>query len=166
MVKSVSCPTAEMTGTRQATSARATRSSLKAHRSSMEPPPRPTMITSSSTMVWRCARACTISPGASSPCTRTGVMRICRSPKRRPMMLSMSRIGGERPLAPVVEEPFRLELSLELLEGELERAQALRLHHLHHELVLPPRRVEVKAAEGHHLHAVLELEAHAAAAAA
>src|SRR5262249_14167109 len=73
---------------------------------------------------------------------------------------------GERPLAPVVEEPFRLELSLELLEGELERAQALRLHHLHHELVLPPRRVEVEAAEGHHLHAVLELEAHAAAAAA
>ena len=48
MVKSVSWPTAEITGTRQATMARATGSSLKAQRSSSEPPPRATMMTSTS----------------------------------------------------------------------------------------------------------------------
>ena len=46
MVKSVSWPTAEMTGVSHSKIALATRSSLKAQRSSMEPPPRPQMITS------------------------------------------------------------------------------------------------------------------------
>jgi len=46
MVKSVSCPTAEITGTEHAAMARATRSSLKVHRSSSDPPPRATIITS------------------------------------------------------------------------------------------------------------------------
>ncbi len=40
MVKSVSWPTAEITGRGQAAMARATASSLNAHRSSSEPPPR------------------------------------------------------------------------------------------------------------------------------
>ena len=48
MVKSVSCPTAEITGTRQAAMARASPSSLKHHRSSSEPPPRARMTTSTS----------------------------------------------------------------------------------------------------------------------
>ena len=43
---SVSCPTAEMIGTEHSKIALATISSLKAHKSSMEPPPLPTMITS------------------------------------------------------------------------------------------------------------------------
>ncbi len=45
---STSCPTAEITGTLDPAMARATISSLKAQRSSMEPPPLPTMITSTS----------------------------------------------------------------------------------------------------------------------
>ena len=52
--------------------ARATRSSLNAHRSSSEPPPRPVMSTSASAcrLAYRMAPA--ISAGASVPCTRTG----------------------------------------------------------------------------------------------
>ena len=46
MVVSVSWPTALMTGTGHAAMARATASSLKAHRSSALPPPRPTITTS------------------------------------------------------------------------------------------------------------------------
>ncbi len=46
IVVSVSCPTAEMTGTEQSNTAWATSLSLKAHKSSMEPPPLPTIITS------------------------------------------------------------------------------------------------------------------------
>src|SRR2546423_15427599 len=45
IVKSVSCPTAEITGTEQAAMARATLSSLKVHKSSIDPPPRATMTT-------------------------------------------------------------------------------------------------------------------------
>ena len=46
IVVSVSCPTALIIGIRQENIARATDSSLNAHRSSIEPPPRPTMSTS------------------------------------------------------------------------------------------------------------------------
>ena len=46
IVTSVSWPTAEIVGTGQPAIARATTSSLNAHRSSIEPPPRPTMTTS------------------------------------------------------------------------------------------------------------------------
>ena len=45
-VTSVSCPTLEITGKRDSKIARTTISSLKAQRSSMEPPPRPMMRTS------------------------------------------------------------------------------------------------------------------------
>ena len=62
MVKSVSWPTAEITGTRQPAMARATRSSLNAHRSSMEPPPRPTITTSRSSTDCKSRSARTISP--------------------------------------------------------------------------------------------------------
>ena len=44
MVTSVSCPTALTTGMRLVKIARATRSSLKLHKSSSEPPPRPTPL--------------------------------------------------------------------------------------------------------------------------
>ena len=52
--------------------ARATRSSLKAHRSSMEPPPRPVISTSPSFQRLAYRMAPTISGGASAPWTRTG----------------------------------------------------------------------------------------------
>ena len=45
-VQSISCPTAEITGTFDRTMARTTTSSLKLHRSSIEPPPRPVMMRS------------------------------------------------------------------------------------------------------------------------
>src|SRR3546814_13296105 len=43
LVVSVSCPTAEMMGIRQSATARMTGSSLKAQRSSIDPPPRATI---------------------------------------------------------------------------------------------------------------------------
>ena len=46
MVKSVSCPTADMTGVLQLNTSLATHSSLNAHKSSIEPPPLPTIIRS------------------------------------------------------------------------------------------------------------------------
>ena len=46
IVKSVSCPTADITGIADAATALATPSSLNAHKSSIEPPPRPMIITS------------------------------------------------------------------------------------------------------------------------
>jgi len=52
IVKSTSCPTADMTGTRELNTARATTSSLNAHKSSSEPPPRPTINTSTSCRVF------------------------------------------------------------------------------------------------------------------
>lgn len=48
IVKSTSCPTALITGILQSNIARATTSSLKGHRSSIEPPPLPTINTSKS----------------------------------------------------------------------------------------------------------------------
>src|SRR2546429_490589 len=72
MVKSVSWPTPEMTGISEAKIARATISSLKDHKSSMEPPPRARMRTSTSFALLKNFSALTISSGAPSPCTRTG----------------------------------------------------------------------------------------------
>jgi hypothetical protein len=52
-VKSISCPTAEMIGTGQAATARTSGSSLKAHRSSRLPPPRPITSRSKSAALLR-----------------------------------------------------------------------------------------------------------------
>lgn len=52
MVKSVSCPTAEMIGMSDAKIALATASSLKAQSSSIDPPPLPTIKTSQSCFHW------------------------------------------------------------------------------------------------------------------
>ena len=48
IVKSISCPTAEITGVSKLNIARATISSLKHHKSSIDPPPRPIIKTSKS----------------------------------------------------------------------------------------------------------------------
>ena len=75
MVKSVSCPTPHTTGTGDEAMARASCSSLNAHKSSMAPPPR----TSSSTSIWSASRRCQAlarawrnSPAAWAPCTLAG----------------------------------------------------------------------------------------------
>ena len=67
IVKSVSCPTAETTGILDAKMARATLSSLNAQRSSMLPPPRPTIRTSLSARRFITRIACAICAAACSP---------------------------------------------------------------------------------------------------
>ena len=69
MVTSISCPTAETIGIVDPDIALATGSSLKAQRSSIEPPPRPTMITSGSPVATKSLIASEISLAAPSPCT-------------------------------------------------------------------------------------------------
>ena len=93
IVVSVSCPTAEIMGISQSNTACATFSSLKAHRSSMEPPPRPTIITSTfrrSNM--RIPR--TMLSAASSPCTMAGYRRICTYGFLRWVILIISRTAA------------------------------------------------------------------------
>ena len=96
-VVSVSCPTAEITGMRQAATARATISSLKAQRSSIEPPPRATISTSSGGIApSRLSRskpsmAAAICSAAPSPWTSTGQSRTCLG-KRSARRCRMSRM--------------------------------------------------------------------------
>ncbi len=80
MVTSVSCPTAEITGTGLSAIARATISSLKAHRSSTEPPPRPTITTSTPTTAPIALIPRAMSSAAPSPCTRAGRITSCALP--------------------------------------------------------------------------------------
>ncbi len=81
MVKSVSCPTADTTGVLQAATALTTSSSLKAHRSSSEPPPLVTTITSLAPAVLSAILiALTISGTASAPCTGVGTTVISAPP--------------------------------------------------------------------------------------
>jgi hypothetical protein len=72
IVTSVSWPTALTIGIWLAKIARATRSSLKLHRSSSEPPPRPTISTSHSWRALASAMARTICPAHRHPGPRSG----------------------------------------------------------------------------------------------
>lgn len=67
MVKSVSCPTAEMIGMLEAKIARATLSSLNAHSSSIDPPPLPTINTSHACFSFASSMRLTIDLLAFSP---------------------------------------------------------------------------------------------------
>jgi hypothetical protein len=71
-VKSVSWPTPQTTGKADAATARTRASSLKAHRSSSEPPPRHSRSTSTSARALASARARCRDAGASLPCTGDG----------------------------------------------------------------------------------------------
>ncbi len=73
MDKSVSWPTAEMIGMEHANMARATDSSLKGHKSSSDPPPRPMMITSTALNAAMSFIASVRSNAALSPWTREGL---------------------------------------------------------------------------------------------
>ncbi len=83
IVKSVSCPTPETTGALEATIARATASSLKAARSSSEPPPRASRMTSGWLYRLTARRAATMPAGASAPWTGVGARTTSASGKRR-----------------------------------------------------------------------------------
>ena len=63
--------------------ARTTGSSLKAQRSSIEPPPRPTISTSTGYFSLKKAMAAAICAAASSPWTSTGRKTSCTAGQRR-----------------------------------------------------------------------------------
>ena len=122
--------------------------------------------------------AATISRGASSPWTRTGAISTRRSAKRRPMMLRMSRsaapVGdvtmpmtrgksGSGRFLPASKSPSASSFLLSCSKASWSAAEPLRLEQLDHELVLAAIGVHVEPAEGQHLQAVLDLEAHAPA---
>ena len=96
-VVSVSCPTALMSGMRQAATVRASPSSLKAQRSSTDPPPRATIRMSGLGTAPPASReskpriAAETCPAAASPCTTTG-QTITRHGQRSRMRCRMSRI--------------------------------------------------------------------------
>ncbi len=71
--------------------ARATTSSLKAHRSSSEPPPRTSSSTSTSARCATVASIAAIRAPASAPCTGTGYTTISRYGARRRSVVSTSR---------------------------------------------------------------------------
>ena len=89
-VTSVSWPTAETTGFLHAATARTTHSSLKVHRSSIEPPPRATMITLTLSIFSSRRIACTTSSAAPMPCTLTGHSKIRACGSRRSDTFMMS----------------------------------------------------------------------------
>ncbi len=68
------------------------------------------------------------------------------------------RKARQRPLALGREQPLGGQLLLELLEGQLQRAQPLRLQQLHQQLVFAAGLVDVDAAARQHRQAVLRLE--------
>ena len=77
-VVSVSCPTALINGIGDSAAARTTISSLNAHRSSIDPPPRATMIRSGGLTIAPKPRiAAATCPAAASPWTGTGHSRTC-----------------------------------------------------------------------------------------
>ena len=67
--------------------------------------------------------------------------------------------GGQRPLALRVKEALGLKTGLELLEGQLERARADRLHRLGHELHLSSLLVDAAPAAHQHVQTILGTEA-------
>ncbi len=72
MVKSVSWPTAEITGSSDAAIVRANPSSLNAAKSSSDPPPRATTITSTRLARLKYFTPALTSDGAEAPCTCAG----------------------------------------------------------------------------------------------
>ena len=70
----------------------------------------------------------------------------------------LARQRGQRPLARRVEEPFGLQLLLQLLERQLQRAEPVRLQVLADDLVLALRLVDAEPAARDDVQAVLGLE--------
>ena len=73
----------------------------------------------------------------------------------------LAREPRQRALAARVEEALGRQPLLELLEGQLQGAEATRLQQLDHQLVLAALRVDLDGAERHHVQAVGRLEADA-----
>ncbi len=174
IVTSVSWPTAEIVGTGQPAIARATTSSLKAQRSSIEPPPRPTMTTSTPLHLGD-------RPEPARDVERRAVALHARRPNHdvrvgvaaaqhlddvahggaveRGDDADLAGQGRQRTLARLVEEAFGREPLLQLVEGELQRAEAFRLEVLADDLILALRVVDADAPARDDAQAVLRLEA-------
>ena len=76
IVKSVSCPTADIIGIFELNIALAVISSLNAHKSSILPPPRPTISVSTSFVALKYSIALTTLSAAPTPCTCAGYITI------------------------------------------------------------------------------------------
>ena len=153
--------------------ARATGSSLKAQRSSIEPPPRPTMMTSmpgrapsaSMPSTISAGRALALDPGRVDDDAEPGVAPL-EDPqdvadgraRRRGDDADRPRPEGQLPLALLVEQALGPELLLELFEGELEGALALGLDLVDEELVVAAGLVDADLAPADDLEPVLEVE--------
>src|SRR5437867_1584681 len=70
----------------------------------------------------------------------------------------LSREARQLALARLIEQPLGLEPGLELVEGQLQGAEPLGLEQLDDHLVLAALRVDLDAAEGHHVQPVARLE--------
>ena len=153
--------------------ARATASSLKVQRSSSEPPPRPTITRSGqrgAAEVFDAAadllhRAFALHQRGEEPDVQAG--KAAREnldhvgdggAARRGDDADAARKARQRPLALRREQSLGGQFLLELLEGQLQRAQALRLQHFHQQLVFAAGFVDIDAAARQHGQAVLRLE--------
>ena len=153
--------------------ARARISSLNAQRSSIDPPPRPTIITSTpgTRVIALSARA--MSSPAPSPWTRTGRTTRCAFGCRRlrTLMMSLSAAPSSEVTMPILrgragigrlravaKRPSACSFRLQLLERELQRAAALRLEMLADELIFALRFVDRQPAARDDVNAVVDLE--------
>ena len=73
------------------------------------------------------------------------------------MPIRRGNFGSGR-LRAASNKPFRLELLLQLLEGKLQCARALRLERLHNELIFAPRFIHFEISAREHRQSVLRLE--------
>ncbi len=173
MVKSVSCPTPDTTGSADSNTARATTSSLNAHRSSIEPPPRPTISTSTSARVvggadrLRDVRRGAVAlhggrdrgrrGGGPAAAQRRQDVAQCGGARRR-HDADGARIEAGRALARRGEPAGRLELGLQLREFLVQRADARETHVLDVELEFAARLVDRRRRAHLHLQAVAQRE--------
>ena len=153
--------------------ARTTRSSLKDHRSSSEPPPRTSSRVSTS------RRAAGQAQRRHQRCRGIGALHrarvddhphLRRAPRQRGQHVvqcrrgeggddaERRRPGGNGPLARGVEQPGRLEPRLQAQELLVQRAGPKTLHRLDHQLQLAARLVDHDAPAHLDLLAVLGLE--------
>jgi hypothetical protein len=175
---SVSWPTAEMVGIEQAATARTTSSSLKAHRSSIEPPPRATMTRSAR---HRPARRQRVEAAHRRGDLRRRALALHRTGQtmtwlgqRSASRWRMSRItapvgevttpivrGQERQplLALGVEQPFGGERAAALVEQRHQRALPGQLQPLDDDLIFGAAGIGGELAGRDHLDAVLGPEA-------
>ena len=173
IVTSTSCPTAEITGTGEAAMARARISSLKAHRSSIDPaaPPDDDDVDAGDAGD-RLERAGDVIAGAVAldahrphdqvrirmPAAQDLDDVLERGAVERGDDADLARQGGNRALARGANRPSACSLRLQLLERELQRAAALRLEMLADELILAFRFVDRQPSARDDVKAVVDLE--------